>query len=182
MRGKGVSPRMVSSEIPLERKLGLPARSQGIVNDPEVFIVIVAVGEAGPEVRVIQEIEELSSKLEVRGFCRPESLEDRKIKSVVGWTMHLVPRPSQGRKIGLPYGGCGRRLNKPCSIQERLDAMGPFLRVRISCDRSIAAEVPTHCAGRAVDRKREPILRGENPLSAPTADHCVESAGHAPSK
>lgn len=91
MRGKGVSPRIVSSEIPLERKLRLPARSQGIVNDPEVFIVIVAVDEAGPEVRVVQEVEELCSKLEVRGFSCPESLENGEVQIVVRRPMHLVP-------------------------------------------------------------------------------------------
>lgn len=94
MRGKGVSPRIVSSEIPLERKLRFTARSKRAVDDSEVCVVVAPGFQTGPKVRVVEEVEELCSKLEVRGFSCPESLEDRKIKRVVRRPMHLVPRCS----------------------------------------------------------------------------------------
>ena len=63
MRGEEVSPRTISSEIPLQRKLRLPPRSERVVNDPEVCVVIVRGLHTGSKVRVIEEVEELSSKL-----------------------------------------------------------------------------------------------------------------------
>ena len=94
MRGKRVSLRIVSLEIPLERKLRLSARSKGAINDSEVCVVVVRGLHTGSKVRVVEEVEELRSKLQVRGFSRPESLEDREIQIVVGRAVHLVPWPS----------------------------------------------------------------------------------------
>src|SRR5690242_4219696 len=96
--------------------------------------------------------------------------------------MHLVPGSSQRCKVSLTDGRCGGRLNKSCGVEEGLNAVRAFVGVRIPRDRGVAVEVATHRASRASDRKGEPVLRGENPLSAPSANHCVEPSRHLISK
>ena len=56
--------------------------------------------------------------------------------------------------------------------------MRSFLGVRIPRDGSIAAEVSTRSIGCAGDRERKPVLRGEDPLGAPSSNDCVEPSRH----
>src|SRR5258708_852143 len=58
--------------------------------------------------------------------------------------------------------------------------MRPLTRVWISSlfDWSIALEISARCAGRAIDCKRVSILRGDNPLCAPSANERVSYARH----
>src|SRR6266576_6450402 len=58
--------------------------------------------------------------------------------------------------------------------------MRPLTRVWISslCDWSIALEISARCACRAIDCKRVSILRGDNPLCAPSANERVSYARH----
>src|ERR1700722_14806346 len=50
--------------------------------------------------------------------------------------------------------------------------------IRSLRDWSIALEISARCAGRARDCEREPILRGDNPLCAPSANERISYARH----
>ena len=72
------------------------------------------------------------------------------------------------------------RLNKGCSIQEWLNAMAALSCIGIYSlrDWSIALEVSAHRADGTVYRERESILRGDDPLRAPSANECVQGPRH----
>ena len=117
MRGKG-QPSRARAVLPIELqcKLSFTSVADGIgyLSKRVVWGIVqeIRVANIRAEIRVIQEVEELSPEFQIRIFCRAEFLENREVEVGVSRPVHLVPGTSQGAEIGLPYGRRCRRLNE----------------------------------------------------------------------
>ena len=102
MRGKSPSSRAANIlEVVLQRKLGFAPYATGSVDKPELAVVVVIRLETRiglttvPEIRVVEQVEELRPELDVCVFRSPELLEDREVQIVKAWIVDLVPRSTQ---------------------------------------------------------------------------------------
>src|SRR5437016_1198375 len=121
MRGKG-QPSRARAVLPIELqcKLSFTSVADGIgyLSKRVVWGIVqeIRVANIRAEIRVIQEVEELSPEFQIRIFCRAEFLENREVEIAVSRPMHLIPRRSERGEISLPNGRGRRRLNETCSV------------------------------------------------------------------
>ena|SRR5947208_1206407 len=117
MRGKS-QPSRAAAALPIELqcKLSFTSVADGVcyLSKRVLWGIVqeIRVSNIRAEIRVIQEVEELSPEFQIRIFCRAEFLENREVEIAVSRPVHLIPRCTKRGEISLTNGRGRGRLNE----------------------------------------------------------------------